>query len=130
MIHLYEWEYKWNKSAYRDHLDVVKYLHEKRHANVEAKDYNYRTPLILASNNGKYAEKILFNSIGNKFAVAIGYNPAMNSLTSIDKSNFLISNLLNSDNYNGYYLFNIFPDVSVSKIKKNNVIAKHIFRKN
>ena len=75
---------------------------------------------ILDSNNEKYAEKILFNSTGNKFAVAIGYNPAINSSTSIDKSNFLISNLLNSHNYNEYYLFNIFPDVSVSKIKKNN----------
>lgn len=75
---------------------------------------------ILDSNNEKYAEKILFNSIGNKFAVAIGYNPAINSSTSIDKSNFLISNLLYNQNYSGYYLFNIFPDVSVLKINKNN----------
>ena len=34
------------------HLEVVKYLHEECHANVEAKDKYGRTPIICASQSG------------------------------------------------------------------------------
>ena len=67
----------------------------------------------------KYAEKVEFNTSGANYAVAIGYNPAYNSPTFIDKTNYLISNLLHTSHYDGYYLLNMFPDVAATKISKS-----------
>ena len=72
------------------------------------------------SNNCKYAEKISFNNAGSNYPVVIGYNPALNSQQQIDKTNALIANYLNGLKYDGYYLFNKFPDVSNTKVTKNN----------
>lgn len=66
----------------------------------------------------KFMEKVTFNAIGTNFAIAIGYNPATNSAVSIDKSNYLISTYLKNQNYDGYYLLNMFPDVTPVKIKR------------
>ena len=52
---------------------------------------------ILYSNTCKYMEKVTFNTNGNNFA--IGYNPASNSNTTIDKSNYLISTYLSNLGY-------------------------------
>ena len=68
--------------------------------------------------SNKYAEKIVFNAANGNSAVVIGYNPASCSSIAIDKSNYLISNLLYSNGYKEYYLFNMFPDVSSQKINK------------
>ncbi len=77
---------------------------------------------ILYSATCKYMEKIAFNSNGNDFAVVIGYNPASNSTTTIDKSNYLISTYLSNRGYDGYFLFNMYPDISPVKIRKNNSV--------
>lgn len=107
-----------------------------KQANLQIYQYSQTTPLILngtntnilfvssrevlddINNNCKYAEKIIFNNTGGNFAVSIGYNPAQNFQSSIDKTNCLIADYLNNLNYDGYYLFNMFPDVSSKKIKK------------
>lgn len=73
---------------------------------------------VLHQQNNKYAEKISFINKGHNYAVAIGYNPATYSGTLIDKSNYLISTLLHNNSYSGYYLFNMYPDIAVQKIKK------------
>ena len=67
----------------------------------------------------KYAEKVEFNTGGSNYAIAIGYNPAYNSPTFIDKTNYLISNLLHTSHYDGYYLLNMFPDVNTTKTIKS-----------
>lgn len=66
----------------------------------------------------KYMEKISFNTNGNNYAIAIGYNPASDSSDAIDKTNYLISTHLSRSGYDGYYLFNMYPDVSVTKVRK------------
>lgn len=76
--------------------------------------------MVLHQGKNKYAEKISFAGKGNNYAVAIGYNPATYCGTTIDKSNYLISTLFHNKKYDGYYLFNMYPDISVQKIKKNN----------
>jgi hypothetical protein len=39
-------------ASLNDHLEVVKYLHEECHANIEAKDEGGKTPIMCASENG------------------------------------------------------------------------------
>ena len=41
-----------NNASYNDHLEVVKYLYETCHANIETKDRIGRTPINIASANG------------------------------------------------------------------------------
>ena len=77
---------------------------------------------ILYSATCKYMEKVTFNTNGNNFAVAIGYNPASNSTTTIDKTNYLISSHFFNQGYDGYYLFNMYPDITPTKIRKNNSV--------
>ena len=55
---------------------------------------------ILYSATCKYMEKVTFNTSGNNFAIAIGYNPASNSNTTIDKTNYLISSHFFNQGYN------------------------------
>lgn len=75
----------------------------------------------------KFMEKVTFNAIGTNFAIAIGYNPATNSAVSIDKSNYLISTYLKKHNYDGYYLLNMYPDITPVKInKKRSVLSNYI----
>ena len=82
---------------------------------------------ILYSNTCKYMEKVTFNTNGNNFAIAIGYNPASNSNTIIDKSNYLISTYLSNLGYDGYYLLNMYPDITPIKIRKiNSVLGNYI----
>ena len=72
---------------------------------------------ILDNSTYKFAEKITFNN-GGDYAVAIGYNPALNNGAYIDRTNYLVANLLRNLKYDGYYLFNMLPDVSGTKIAK------------
>ena len=77
---------------------------------------------ILYSATCKYMEKVTFNTSGNNFAIAIGYNPASNSNTTIDKTNYLISSHFFNQGYDGYYLFNMYPDITPTKIRKSNSV--------
>ena len=77
--------------------------------------------MLVDQTNNKYAEKIEFSNNGTNFATVIGYNPAVCVPNSIDKTNYLISSMLNN-NYKGYYLFNMFPDVTPQKIRKSNSV--------
>ena len=68
----------------------------------------------------KLVEKITFKGqpLG-RFAVAIGYNPALLDFNHIDKTNELIADYLYSLGYAGYYLLNLLPDVSHQKPNKS-----------
>lgn len=80
----------------------------------------YRDLLVDNISNFKYAEKVRFIGRQNqKYAIAVGYNPAMASLTTIDRTNRLIAYRLHYLGYDGYYLLNLYPDVQTKKITKN-----------
>ena len=74
---------------------------------------------ILLIPNYKFVEKIDFGTPGNKFAVAIGYNPSSVSTNlTMDKTNIKLSNYLISLGYDGYYLLNLYPEINSKKIIK------------
>ncbi len=66
----------------------------------------------------KFAEKITFREKKGDYAVAIGYNPALWNECRIDKTNELIAGCLYEMGYAGYYLLNLFPDVTPVKLTK------------
>jgi hypothetical protein len=79
-----------------------------------------RDLLVDNIRNFKYAEKVSFIGRQNqRYAIAIGYNPAMASLTTIDRTNKLIAYRLHYLGYDGYYLLNLYPDVQAQKVPKN-----------
>ena len=70
--------------------------------------------------NYKFAEKIIFSGrCTGRLAVAIGYNPAILNMSYIDKTNELIADYLHSLGYAGYYLLNLFPEVTPQKPNKS-----------
>ncbi len=82
---------------------------------------------ILYSTTCKYLEKVTFNAKGSNFAITIGYNPVSNSNITIDKSNYLISTYLSNLGYDGYYLLNMYPDITSTKIRKSeSVLGNYI----
>ena len=87
-----------------------------RNTIIQSRDILYNN---LNNNNLKFAEKISFRQGGN-YVVAIGYNPALNLANKIDKTNNLLAEYFNSLKYDGYYLFNMLPDVSGTKVPKKN----------
>lgn len=63
----------------------------------------------------KYTEKLAFAHASEKrpFAICIGLNPAA-AEAEIDITNKRLIKLL-KDDYNGYYLFNIYPEITDNK---------------
>ena len=75
---------------------------------------NLTTPKI------KYAEKINFvGKTGNRYSIAIGYNPSKTLKKAIDHTNELIAFLFYKSGYDGYYLLNLYPEVQTKKIIKS-----------
>lgn len=74
----------------------------------------------LTTTKIKYAEKIKFvGKTGNRYSVAIGYNPSKALTKAIDHTNELIAFLFYKSGYDGYYLLNLYPDVQTKKIIKS-----------
>ncbi|MBU1093018.1 MAG: DUF1643 domain-containing protein [Firmicutes bacterium] len=62
----------------------------------------------------KFIESIEFDNDNKKYAIAIGFNPAKAESHEFDLTNKkLIYHL--SDNYSGYFLFNLYPLISKDK---------------
>ena len=66
--------------------------------------------LPLQSGDHKYGEIITFNSLENdKYAIAIGINPAKGELIFFDKTNFNVAKEIKGiGTYRGYYLLNLY----------------------
>ncbi|WP_162150539.1 DUF1643 domain-containing protein [Acholeplasma equifetale] len=99
---------------------TIKYSNCKAHND---KDYNV-SRILFVDNEGdskyKFKEEITFlnNMISaEKRAVCIGYNPAK-AEEDIDRSNKRLINLL-WDYYNGYDLYNLYPEVTDNKNQVN-----------
>ena len=84
-----------------------------------------RDILSDGTNTSRYAEKIKFNANSGKFAVLIGYKSVFDSFAKIDKTNYLISESLSNAGYDGYYLFNMYPDLIPQNIN-HNVYPRYI----
>lgn len=77
----------------------------------------------------KFCEKISFNTTGQKYAIAIGYNPSLCNINNFDLTNQLLCYYLQSQRYDGYYLLNIFSNVSVKKSFNNKKSMIKYFQK-
>ena len=79
--------------------------------------------ILSDGGNNKYAEKITFDGVNNqKFAIALGYNPSMCNSSCMDNTNKLICAHLYSKGYSGYYLINLYSNVSSNKKFNNKTI--------
>ena len=78
-----------------------------------------RDILSDGTNTSRYAEKIKFNANSGNFAVLIGHKSVFDSYAKIDKTNYLISESLSNSGYDGYYLFNMYPDLIPQNINHN-----------
>lgn len=79
--------------------------------------------ILSDGGNNKYAEKITFDGVNNqKFAIALGYNPSMCNSSCMDNTNKLICAHLYSQGYSGYYLINLYSNVSSNKKFNNKTI--------
>lgn len=81
-----------------------------------------RTLYVDKEENPKYKfkEKIEFiDDVGTEkpYAICIGYNPAC-ATTEIDETNKRLIKLL-KDDYCGYYLYNIYPEITGNKMQVN-----------
>ena len=73
----------------------------------------------------KYAEKLTFDkSFSNKFAICIGLNPAA-AEQNIDETNKRLINLLKKK-YKGYFLLNLYPEITDNKLQINYEDDKNI----
>lgn len=77
---------------------------------------------ILLHGNYKFFEKVDFGLNGNKFAVAIGYNPSSASTnTALDQTNRKLVNKFTALGYDGYYLLNLYPEINSKKVNSGAV---------
>jgi hypothetical protein len=76
--------------------------------------------------NFKFIERIQWSS-GNNMAIAIGLNPSMMLPNNLDKTNELVAHAIYSSrsNYDGYFLFNLFPLVQTKNFSKSSYRSRH-----
>lgn len=80
---------------------------------------------FLTAGSFKFVEKFSFDNKNTRYAIAIGLNPASATLESIDKTTYLISDLFYNRQYAGFYLFNKYPDVSKTAIRRGTSAIRH-----
>ncbi len=80
---------------------------------------------FLAAGSFKFVEEYSFDNKNTRYAIAIGLNPASATLDSIDKTTYLISHLFYQNQYGGFYLFNKYPDVSKTAIRRGTSAIRH-----
>ena len=67
--------------------------------------------------NNKYIEEVKWGK-GNQIAIAIGLNPSSILPSLLDKTNELVSFVLNKNGYDGYYLMNLFSFVQTNHFRR------------
>lgn len=72
------------------------------------------------TNSDKYIEVVRWNLNGNKMAIAIGMNPAKCLPSPLDKTNELLCITLLKNQYDGYYLMNLYSFVAANNFKRRN----------
>lgn len=84
--------------------------------------------LPLKTGDKKYAEIITFDDKSTlPYAIAIGANPAHAETDIFDKTNFNIAaELENMKKYKGYYLLNLYPQLSNSVKDLNAILNKTV----